>query len=127
MPTYTAGKPTIVEFFVPAGDYKLRVIEATDDTSKAGNEMVKLKLRIKLKDGTDGPALFDYLVFNDKCFWKVDAFLKSCGEHPGEGVSVDVDPKTIIGWECEANLSLEEFEGKKSNKVNAYLWDDDFK
>jgi hypothetical protein len=126
MITFTAGKPEAAEFHVEPGDYKLRVLEAIEDTSKSGNDMLKLKLRIVLPDGSDGPALFDYLVFTETSFWKIDHFLKSCGRHPGEGAAVNIDADTLIGWECEASLKVETYEGQKSNKVAAYLWDETF-
>lgn len=126
MATYKTGTPQSAQFHVPAGDYPLRVIEATEDTSKGGNDMIKLKLRVLNRDGTEGPALFDYLVFSDNSFWKIDQFLKSCGEHPGEGVDFDLDPQRLVGWECEATLTVEEYKGQKNNKVAAYLFDDEF-
>jgi hypothetical protein len=124
MPTYTAGKPSSSEFFVPAGDYKFKVVEATEDTSKAGNEMIKLKLKPQMPDGREGPSFFDYLVFNEKSFWKVDAFLKSCDQHPGEGEETDIKAEDLIGYEGEVSLTVETFEGKKSNKVAAYLFEE---
>ena len=121
---FKAGKPETAEFHVAPGDYQLRVIEAQEDTSKAGNEMIKLRLRVIKDDGTDGPALFDYLVFNEASFWKVNAFLKACDRHPGEGKSIDIEAEDCIGWECEATLCVETYEGKKSNKVTSYLFDE---
>ena len=124
--TYTAQKPEHTEYHVEPGDYRLRVIEAAEDTSKGGNDMIKLKLRVILPDGSDGPTLFDYLVFTETCFWKIDHFLKSCGRHPGEGAAVSIDAGELTGWECEASLKVETFEGHKSNKVAAYLWNEGF-
>lgn len=112
------------EFFVEPGEYDLRVIEAKQDTSKAGSDMIKLKLRVLKEDGSEGPALFDYLVFTGSSFWKVDSFLKSCGQHPGEGSELDLDPDEMIGWECHASLKVEMYEGNKNNKIASYLWDD---
>lgn len=124
--TFKAGKPASSEFHVEAGDYRLRVVEASEDTSRAGNDMIKLKLRVVRDNGSDGPGLFDYLVFSESAFWKVDTFLKSCGKHPGEGEEIALDPDDMIGWECMATLSVETYDGKKSNKVAAYLFDEGF-
>src|SRR5436190_22241802 len=122
---YTAGTPTAPQdFFVAPGDYAFRVIEASEEKSQSGNDMIKLKLRPIKKDGTDGPALFDYLVFSKTSHWKIDAFLKSCGKHPGDGVEADLDTDDMIGWEGEATLSVDTYDGKKSNKVAAYLFED---
>lgn len=124
MPTYTAGKPQSTEFHVPSGEYRFRVIEAKDDTSKAGNEMIKLKLRVLHKSGEEGPALFDYLVFDASSLWKIDSFLKAVDQHPGEGKEVEVKAESLIGLEGEARLKVEDYNGKKSNKVDAYLFDE---
>jgi Protein of unknown function (DUF669) len=119
--TYKSGSPQGPALFVEAGTYKLRVIDATEDTSKSGNDIVKLKLRVIKEDGAKGPALFDYLVLSEAACWKIDQFLAACGEHPGEGIQADLDTKKMIGWECEAELSVENYEGKKSNKVTNYV------
>ena len=119
--TYNSGSPSASSFSVEAGTYKLRVIEATEDTSKGGNDMVKLKLRILKADGSDGPAMFDYLVLGENTGWKIDQFLSACGEHPGEGQRVSLDVDAMIGWECEAELTVETYNGKKSNKVANYV------
>ena len=121
---FKAGKPETSQFYVPPGDYRLRVLEATEDTSKTGNDMIKLKLRVVLPNGDDGPSLFDYLVFTESSFWKVDHFLKSCGRHPGEGEEVELNVGGMAGWECTATLKVELYEGQKNNKVAAYLFDD---
>lgn len=123
---FKAGKPENKTFHVEPGDYKLRVAEAKEDTSKSGNDMIKLTLRVIKDDGTDGSMLFDYLVFTESSRWKVDAFLQSCGKHPGDGQSLDIDVDDMIGWECEATLAVEEFDGKKSNKVVSYIFDEGF-
>lgn len=118
--TYKSGSPQASVFYVEPGTYKLRVIEAKEDSSRSGNDMIKLKLRVIKDDGSDGPALFDYLVLAENTGWKIDQFLSACGEHPGEGVDASLDVDAMIGWECEAELTVETYEGKKSNKVANY-------
>lgn len=124
---YTAGKPQAsTGTHVPPGEYALRVIEATEDTSKGGNDMIKLKLRVLHDDGTEGPALFDYLVFQDSSLWKIDQFLKSAEQHPGEGVEIDLDVNQMIGWEVRGLLKVEDYKGNKNNKVESYLFEEEF-
>lgn len=123
MPSYTANKPAQSEFFVPPGDYKLEVVDATEETSKGGNEMIKLKLRVINKDGGKGPSLFDYLVFAPSSFWKIDAFRASCGEDVEEGAEANIEASELIGNVCEATLIVETYDGQKSNKVKSYLFD----
>lgn len=119
--TYKSTGATGSSFAVPAGTYRVRVIEASEDTSKSGNDMVKLKLRVLKPDGGEGPALFDYLVLSENASWKIDQFLAACGHPTAEGDDVSLDVDDMIGWECEADLSVEEYNGKKSNKVAAYV------
>lgn len=88
--------------------------------------MIKLKLRVLHDDGTEGPALFDYLVFQDSSLWKIDQFLKSAEQHPGEGVEIDLDVNQMIGWEVRALLKIEEYKGNTNNKVESYLFEDEF-
>ena len=118
--TYKSGSPQASAFHVEPGTYRLRVLEAKEDTSKGGNDMIKLKLRVIKEDGSDGPALFDYLVMSENAGWKIDQFLSACGQHPGEGIEAVLDVDAMIGWECEAELSVETYQGKKSNKVAGY-------
>lgn len=118
---YRPGNPTASNFSVAPGKYQVRVIDAKEETSKSGNDMIKLHLRTLKEDGTEGPALFDYLVMSETAQWKIDQFLSACETHPGEGVAMELDADAMVGWECEAELSVETYEGKKQNKVVAYV------
>ena len=62
--------------FVPNGDYLVTVIEASETFSKAGDEMIKLKLEVE----EHGVRLYDYLVATESSFWKIDTFRKAIGE-----------------------------------------------
>jgi len=119
--TYKSGSAQNQTYFVPAGTYTVRVIEAKEDTSKKGNDMIRLKLRVVLNNGHDGPALYDYLVVSETAGWKIDQFLSAMGQHPGEDADVILDADEMVGWEGEAELSVEEYNGKKSNKVAEYI------
>lgn len=126
MPSYTAGKPQSgPALFVEPGEYSLRVVEAKDKKSGAGNAMIELRLRVVMEDGSDGPSLFDYLVFTPKAYFKIDAFQASCGRHPGEGQDSKLDADDCVGLECRARLKVEEYEGRKNNKVDAYIWEEE--
>ncbi len=85
--------------------------------------MIKLTLAILKPDGSTGCRLFDYLVFSPSSFWKIDAFRASCGEDVTPGESVDLDADDLIDRECEATISVETYDGKKSNKVTSYIFE----
>jgi len=125
---YTAGAPRTNNYpILPAGEYPFRVLDASEALSKSGNKMIKLK--IAAGDGkTADIVLFDYLVFTESSVWKVDAFLKSCGMHPGEGKEATIKADEFIGWEGRVKVVVEDYNGDKQNKVASYTWpsSDDF-
>lgn len=46
---------------IPTGVYNFQVVDAAEDVSKAGNDMIKLQLKIWLEDGRER-YVFDYLL-----------------------------------------------------------------
>lgn len=61
---------------IPAGIYTFEVMEAIDGVSKAGNDQIKLKLRIFMPDGRER-VLFDYLT--PKMEFKIAQFCDMAG------------------------------------------------
>ncbi len=103
--------------FVEPGDYLLTVIEATDTLSKAGDEMIKLKLEVE----GHGVRLFDYLVATESSFWKIDTFRKAIGDEVVEGEEVELIAESLTGRQGYARLRVEEYQGKENNKVEMWL------
>jgi hypothetical protein len=117
MPTYKSSEPTSRPDFVAAGDYTVEILNAEESVSKQGNDMIELKLRVE----PAGSILFDSLVFTPNAFWKIDAFRAATGEKvvPDEEVSIECDD--LIGRTGRARLVVEEYNGRKRNKVAAWL------
>ena len=105
--------------FVPNGDYLVTVIEASETFSKAGDEMIKLKLEVE----EHGVRLYDYLVATESSFWKIDTFRKAIGEAVVEGEEVELSANELEGRQGYARLMVEEYQGKKNNKVEMWLTD----
>ncbi len=103
--------------FIKAGDYLLTVLEATETVSKAGDDMIKLKLEVE----GHGVRLFDYLVATESSFWKIDTFLKAIGETVVEGEEVELVASSLEGRQGYAHLVIEEYQGKQNNKVDAWI------
>jgi hypothetical protein len=123
---YTANKPAAPQSrTLPPGEYPFRVLDAAAKRSKSGNEMIELKLAVG-RDADNEVTLFDYLVFDGKSEWKVDAFLTSCGMHPGEGAEVDLEPSEFVAWEGSCRLKIEKYDGRDQNKVAAYTFEEAF-
>ena len=116
MPTYHSSTPSARPDHVLAGDYLVEVIDATETVSKSGHEMIELNLRTGA-----GSYLYDFLVFTPSAFWKIDAFRAATGEIVSADESVEITADDLIGRRGRARLSVEEFNGRKRNKVAAWL------
>ena len=113
MPSYKSGQPSEL---LPEGDYPFTVEAATLKTSSNGNEMIELRLRLP-----QGAVAFDNLVFTESSGWKIDQFRISIGEIILPDEMVEVRPSELIGNTGTAHIIVEEYKGKKSNKVGSYL------
>ena len=123
MASYTTDEPKEGGggFLVPEGEYTLKVIDAEEGFSQAGNEMLKPVFRVLFEDGSEGPKVYENLVFSEKTKWRVDQFVAACGKHPGKGVKFDLFPAMIFGWTCRAKLKIETYNGKDRNKVAEFI------
>jgi hypothetical protein len=123
MASYTTDEPKEGggAFAVPEGEYLIKVIDADEGISQAGNEMIKPVFRVIFEDGTEGPKVYENLVFSEKTKWRVDQFVAACGKHPGKGVQFDLFPSMIFGWTCRAKLKIETYNGKDRNKVESFI------
>ena len=116
---YTSQNADNLPRFVPNGDYLVTVIEASETMSKAGDEMIKLKLEVE----GHGVHLYDYLVATEASFWKIDTFRKAIGDRVVEGEEVELSAAALEGRQGHARLRIEEYQGKKSNKVELWITD----
>ncbi len=116
MPTYKASIPAERPDHVEPGDYRVEVVDAVETTSKRGHEMIELKLRTEA-----GSFLYDFLVFTETAYWKIDAFRAATGEEVADEDEVTIHADDLIGRRGRVRLVVEEFEGRKRNKVAAWL------
>ena len=116
MPSYTASTPTERPDHVEPGDYPVEVIDANETVSKTGHEMIELKLKTSA-----GSYLYDFLVFIPNAFWKIDSFRAATGEAVTPGQDVEITADDLIGRTGTVRLIVEEYKGKKRNKVAAWL------
>ena len=116
MPSYNANTPTERPDHVEPGDYEVEVVDAIETLSKSNHEMIELKLRTE-----SGSYLYDFLVFIPSAFWKIDAFRAATGEAVTPEQDVEIVADDLIGRTGKARLTVEEYNGRKRNKVAAWL------
>lgn len=117
MPSYKAAEPTSRPDYVEPGDYTVEVLNAEESVSKQGNELIELKLKVE----PSGAILYDNLVFTANAFWKIDAFRASTGETVTPDEDVEIIADDLIGRTGRARLTVEEYNGRKRNKIAAWL------
>ena len=57
----------------------------------------------------------------ESAFWKIDAFRAATGENVAADQEVEIRADDLIGRTGRAKLIVEEFNGRKRNKVGAWL------
>jgi hypothetical protein len=117
MPSYKASEPNSRPDYVEPGEYTIEIINAEESISKKGNPMIELKLRIQ----PSGTICFDNLVFAETAFWKIDTFRLATGEVITPDEEVDIEPDDLIGRTARVRLLVDEYNGRKRNKVAAWL------
>ncbi|MEI6676247.1 MAG: hypothetical protein WCO57_13830 [Verrucomicrobiota bacterium] len=116
MPTYKASTPTERPDHVEPGDYEVEIVDAVETLSKSGHEMIELKLKTSA-----GSYLYDFLVFIPNAYWKIDSFRAATGEAVTPDEETEIMADELIGRTGTARLVIEEYNGKKRNKVVAWL------
>lgn len=116
MPSYTSSTPSERPDFVEPGDYQVEIIDAIETVSKGGHDMIELKLKTSA-----GSYLYDFLVFIPTAFWKIDSFRAATGEDVKPDQDVEISTDHVIGRTGTVRLTVEEYNGKKRNKVAAWI------
>lgn len=116
MPSYTSSIPQERPDHVEPGDYEVEVVDAIETISKGGHEMIELKLKTSA-----GSFLYDFLVFVPSAYWKIDAFRAATGEVVEPDQDIEITADHVIGRTGTARLTVEEYNGKKRNKVVAWI------
>ena len=116
MPSYKSSEPTTFDC-VPAGEYTVEVVNAEETLSQKQHEMIELKLKVE----PSGAVVFDHLVFLSNSFWKIDSFRAATGENVTPDEDVEIIADELIGRTGRVRLVVEEYNGRKRNKVSAWL------
>ena len=112
---------------IPEGEYNLKITEVAPSLSKKGYPMVKVVFTVLDASG-HGKRIFHYVTFmppkdsegvTNKGAGMSVHFLKVIGQ-PYEG-KIKVDPFSWINSEVFAKVIVDEYEGKKNNKIKYFI------
>lgn len=105
----------------PAGDYDFKVHEASEGTSSAGNEQIKLTLHVFNRQGQQR-IVFDYLSSLPKSQWKVRHFADTVGM-VRQYETGDMPVRDMVGRPGRCKLRIKPADGQYSaqNAVADYL------
>jgi hypothetical protein len=108
---------------LPAGVYDFEVVSGSDEVSKAGNDMIKLGLRVYDHQGTPNGILFDYLM--EKVAYKLRHASAACGLLDAYETGV-LEGSDFVGKSGKVKLRIQKDEqyGDK-NQVADYVVDKD--
>lgn len=118
----------------PEGDYILRVTGFESGISSGGKTAGADKYEVEISiERPEGGRVWENLIDHDLTAWKIDCFIKCMGVviPKGAGFEFDaekaaqhgvtyVDPFGLRGW---GKLIVEEYQGKKRNKVAIFYTD----
>jgi len=114
--------PTIV----PPGEYSAIICDSKEKTSKSGNQMLEIRLKIT-ETNYWGTCVWDWLVFinNKPAKDKLKNFCNAVGIET-EGGEVDISPNSLLNKQLLITIENVEFNGKIQNRVayNGYKKDD---
>jgi hypothetical protein len=105
------------DLFQP-GSYIAEVFKAEEKTSKSGNEMIELQLKVYSKDLSESRLVFDYLVDIKSMAYKIKHFCDSCGiTKIYESGKLSAD--NCAGKSCQVALTINEDKDGKYPPRNA--------
>lgn len=112
---------------LPQGEYAFRVLKMDRTKASTGANMAKLELEVQ-GDGRTA-KVYDNLVLQDNCEWKLSQFFRAIGQKK-HGQSFRMDWNRVPGARGRVRLKVEEYEVQKGehkgekrqrNAVDSYL------
>lgn len=102
----------------PEGDYKCKVLEATNGTSGSGNDQIEFVAEIASGE-YKGQKLYLYCPLAENSLWKLHAFLTALGVDVPED-EMDIDLSELIDEEFMGVITHETYNGRKRAKLTDF-------
>jgi len=102
---------------LPEGIYSLQVAAVEETISTTGNPMLKVTFDVLNVEG--GRKLWDNFVLIERSLWKLKEFFDAMGIDTSEIVEMDV--QEIVGYEVQARVTQEEYQGTIQNRIKKIL------
>lgn len=112
---------TFDDSLIPKGNYHLLIEEATEDTSKAGNDMAVLVLTI-MEGDHEGRKFWDRIVAPGQgvdIVWKWKQLYVALGDDVTEGLNIDI--LDLQGRDLWGRVGHENYDGEKQAKIVGYI------
>lgn len=100
------------ESLISAGEYDFEVVQALDKRSRAGNEMIELKLCVFV--GESRRFVFDYLL--ESMGFKLRHFFEGIGRLP-DYIRGNIDAISLVGSSGKVELMVDEGKGNFGPKM----------
>lgn len=113
MPSFTVPEENN---YITAGIHRLEVVEAVDKLSKAGNEMIEIKLQSEA-----GGTIRDFLVFSTKAAFKLRQFLEAAGKELQTGERINLTSDQCMDLKPMWALVAPDEENPQYMKIRKYL------
>lgn len=98
------------------GVYTLRIAKVEEKVSSTGNPMLSVEYDVV---DHEGRKLWDNFVLIDKCLWKIKELFDAIGLDTSSVVEMDINE--LVGYEVQAKVVQEPFDGSIVNRVKKIL------
>lgn len=107
-----------------AGTYDFKIENVQQGTSKTGNPQLTVKLRF-VGGKYDDKQMTAWYSLTPQSMWKMQALVEASGCHhtvigeDAEGKpTIEFDEADLVGLVFAADVTIEEYQGKKNNRLN---------
>jgi hypothetical protein len=115
LPSFEGVDDSGGNFHIATGEYLMKCVGVSEDTSKQGNEMLVFKFD-GLEKAAKGRSFRLHCALIDKALWKLKQTLRALGVEVPDEVS-DLDPDDVVGVEVLGTVVDNEYEGKTSSRL----------